>query len=324
MAKELTLIANKHRYDFTWWYYAVNTGGIFDVKNSRVVEITVNGKVEKIKIWNQPWKYDKKEYQGDFAGNFLYGYLGAEVFGTGQLGQSVLKGGAGFAQFLSDRGNPGVKADPLRKYFDSLSNGGWGDNEGDSNQIQLGIDSYKSDHSSWKKVLDIEDLLNPLDDLIISMPNIFDPDGIFKDKYVEDESGFRRDMVLIEKIVGSEINYINTEAIPKVVTYLNDRIFDLISIAGNAIYDGVSTVGQAIGDGIEAIGDGLETVGEAVGDGLETAGEAIEDGLETVGDAIDNGLETAGEAIEDGLETAGDAIEDGLNSAGDALHDLLF
>jgi len=286
MAKELLPIVNKHRYDFTWWYYAVNTGGIFDVKNSRVVEININGEVKEIKIWNQPWKYDGNEYLGDFAGNFLYGYLGAEVFGTGQLGQAVLKGGAGFAQLLSDRGNPNVNTDPLRKYLDSLASGGWGDNEGDSNQIQLGINSYKSDHGSWKKVIDFEDLLNPFDDLIISMPNLLDPDGILKDEFVEDEPGFIRDMVLIKKIIGSEINFINSEAIPTVVTYINNRIYDLISITEDAINDGVNTVGQAIGDGINAIGDGLERAGDAIGDGIEAAEDAIEDGLNVVGDAI--------------------------------------
>lgn len=286
MARELEPIVSKHRYDFTWWYYAVNTGCILDVKNSRVVNI----KGKEVNIWSQPWKYDGSEGRPDFAGNFLYGYLGAEVFGTGELGQAVLKGGAGFAQFMSDRGNPTIK-NPIFKFIVSMQLGGWGDNPGDSDQIQSGINSYINDHGRWGKVIDIEDLLNPFKPPIISMPNIFDPDGILKDGFIEDEPGFLRDIELLRRMTGSGFYYTNFELLPEIAKDLNDKVWELIDFADSTIDKGK----ELLGDGIEAIGDGFKAAGDLIGDGIEAAGEAIGDGVKSIGD----GLESLGDSIHD-------------------------
>lgn len=197
MAQELTPIFNKHRYDFTWWYYIVKPYGALDVKNSR--KVTIDGK--EIKIWNQNWNYAGTKYAGDFAGNMLYGYLGVEMFGTGFLGQSVIKGGAGAGQYLSDRNNKIIKSSPLKKYMESMVRGDWGDNPGDSAQIQVGIDSYIRKNSYNVTVIDISRVMpnpfNPLKNIDI----IIHPSQLFEEVHIEKEPGLKRDVELMDKII---------------------------------------------------------------------------------------------------------------------------
>lgn len=241
LAKDLLPIVANHRYDFTWWYELVKPNGPLDVKNSRTITVNVNGVNKEVNIWNLPWSYNGQKYgEGDFAGNFLYGYLGAEVFGTGVLGQAILKGAAGAAQFLSDRNNPIIN-DPLKKYLESLRNGGWGDNEGDSNQIQLGIDSYISDHGSWKKVFDIGKFFNPFRPPIIYIPPVIVPkeNEFNSEVFVEDEPGFKRDMELIGLMTGSAIETFSTEIVlpglAEVADKLNKGINNLVQWASDTV-----------------------------------------------------------------------------------------
>ncbi|HET9953503.1 MAG TPA: polymorphic toxin type 44 domain-containing protein [Polyangiaceae bacterium] len=134
LGQELEPMAREHRNDFTWWYYMVKTDSVFDLKNRKT-----DPNAEQ--LWDQPWDFSsagvpKKASTGDTAGNWLYGYLGAEVFGAGALGQSTLIGGAGAAQAAEDKGEAGKR----------LLQTGWIDNPGDAEKIHAGIEGYMDVH----------------------------------------------------------------------------------------------------------------------------------------------------------------------------------
>lgn len=135
MAQELAPIARQHRNDFTWFYYMVKTNSVLDLKNRST---DANGG----QLWNENWTFgpysNANGYSGDTAGNYLYGYVGSEVFGTGPLGQSVLKSAAGAAQVMDDGQGYG-------KYLKSWATGGWGDNPGDAAKVGLGVSDYQND-----------------------------------------------------------------------------------------------------------------------------------------------------------------------------------
>lgn len=293
MVEELTPIFREHRYDFTWWYEIVKPGGALDVKNSRTIDISINGENREVSIWNLPWSYNGEAYQGDFTGNFLYGYLGAEVFGTGELGQAVLKGAGGFAQYLSDKNNPFLDSDPLKKYLESLRDGGWGDNEGDSEQVQLGINSYINNHGSWQKVLDVGKIINPFRIPTIYIPPFIvpDEDDFYSYTFVEDEPGFSRDIELISLITGSIFDTIidkaeeNLPSIPEIVERLDNEIHELIEWSSYKLND----AGEAIEEGINDIVDRFNDAGEAIEEGINDAMDRVND----TGEAIEEGINDA-------------------------------
>ncbi|MFP9226161.1 polymorphic toxin type 44 domain-containing protein, partial [Streptococcus equi subsp. zooepidemicus] len=68
---------------------------------------------------------------GDYAGNYLYGYIG-----TGFLDASgtYLKTAAGIAQVFSDK--------DFDKWLNSIKKGNYRDNDKDPQMIQAGIDGY--------------------------------------------------------------------------------------------------------------------------------------------------------------------------------------
>ncbi|HEL1110612.1 TPA: hypothetical protein TUV12_001861, partial [Streptococcus equi subsp. zooepidemicus] len=109
------ILDNKQFYDL------VNTGQPLDLKSR-----TYHG--HNYSVWSRQWE---SELPGDYAGNYLYGYVG-----TGFLDASgtYLKTAAGIAQVFSDKDIP--------KWFENLSSGHYGDNEGDTQMIQAGIDGY--------------------------------------------------------------------------------------------------------------------------------------------------------------------------------------
>ncbi|HEL0022391.1 TPA: hypothetical protein TT917_001150, partial [Streptococcus equi subsp. zooepidemicus] len=109
------ILDNKQFYDL------VNTGQPLDLKSR-----TYHG--YNYSVWSRQWE---SELPGDYAGNYLYGYVG-----TGFLDASgtYLKTAAGIAQVFSDKDIP--------KWFENLSSGHYGDNEGDTQMIQAGIDGY--------------------------------------------------------------------------------------------------------------------------------------------------------------------------------------
>lgn len=273
MVEELTPIFKEHRYDFTWWYEVVKPGGALDVKNSRTVDISIDGENKKESIWNLPWRYNGEAYQGDFTGNFLYGYLGAEVFGTGELGQAVLKGAGGFAQYLSDKNNPYLDSDPLKKYLESLRDGGWGDNEGDSEQVQLGINSYINNHGSWQKVLDVGKIINPFRIPTIYIPPFIVPeeDDFYSYTFVEDEPGFKRDIELISLMTGSIFDTIvdkakeNLPSIPEIVESLDNKIHELIEWSSDKLNDAGEVIEEGINDAGEAIEEGINDALNGIG-----------------------------------------------------------
>lgn len=83
-------------------------------------------------IWSRDWGNGVKD---DYAGNYLYGYVGK---GFLQTSDDYLKYGAGVAQGVSDGS--------YKKWKQQIDNGSYGDNSGDSKMIQDGIDAYKYRH----------------------------------------------------------------------------------------------------------------------------------------------------------------------------------
>lgn len=109
------ILDNKQFYDL------VNTGQPLDLKSR-----TYHG--HNYSVWSRQWE---SELPGDYAGNYLYGYIG-----TGFLDASgtYLKTAAGIAQVFSDK--------DFDKWLNSIKKGNYGDNEGDTQMIQAGIDGY--------------------------------------------------------------------------------------------------------------------------------------------------------------------------------------
>lgn len=120
----------------------VNTGQPLDLKNRQQVNPKTG---QEIKIWQLPWGDGKGgNVAQDYAGNWIFGYMGAEYFTT-PIDDKILKYGAGAAQFVSDINNETIEmtlTEKINKYITSLGEGNYGDNPGDSDKIQEGIDAY--------------------------------------------------------------------------------------------------------------------------------------------------------------------------------------
>ncbi|BDD38991.1 DNRLRE domain-containing protein [Streptococcus ruminantium] len=115
------------------FYHLVNTGQPLDLKSRAYQSDGDTG----YSIWSRDWGNGVKD---DYAGNYLYGYVG-----KGYLNSSddYLKFAAGAAQEMSDIKSLGFfEAD--WKAFKSFVTGNYFDNPGDSKMIQDGIDDYKS------------------------------------------------------------------------------------------------------------------------------------------------------------------------------------
>lgn len=86
-------------------------------------------------LWARNWG---GKYHDDYAGNYLYGYVGQGYLpvGTGSVLTDYLKQAAGVAQGISDK--------DFWKYWKNVSNGNWGDNPGDAQTIQDGADAYEN------------------------------------------------------------------------------------------------------------------------------------------------------------------------------------
>ncbi|KHD36188.1 hypothetical protein NL50_10460 [Clostridium acetobutylicum] len=124
-------------FDYAQFIDMVNTDKPLDLK-SRKLASSQSG----YSIWSRGWKgnplIDNKPSQPspDYLGNYLFGYYGQ---GNLTMNGEALKMGAGIAQMLSDKsvklGNNGDN--PFENY---------GDNPGDSKDIQDGINDYNKAH----------------------------------------------------------------------------------------------------------------------------------------------------------------------------------
>lgn len=134
----------------------VNSNEPLDLKNRKQIN-TETGEQYPTSIWTLPWGDGAGgTVTGDYAGNWFFGYMGAEyftLFGDGAEEDAFLKFGAGGAQLLSDVKHKGDQPlmDVLKKYANSLMSGNYGDNENgngksDAQMIQEGIDAYKKTH----------------------------------------------------------------------------------------------------------------------------------------------------------------------------------
>lgn len=133
----------RHKNDMVNFFNLVYTDNPIDLKSrsySREGEDRPS-----YSIWSRPWSDGEGggTFSQDYAGNWLFGYVGAEYFATPADGE-LLKYGAGLAQFISDFGK-GKGA--LDKYIDSLMKGNYGDNINengisDALMIQDGVDAY--------------------------------------------------------------------------------------------------------------------------------------------------------------------------------------
>ncbi|WP_051629577.1 PAAR-like protein [Lacrimispora aerotolerans] len=142
-----------HKNDLVQFVNMVNTNNPLDLK-SRSFKNEKTGETYNYSIWSAPWpKEDGTAFEKDYAGNWLYGYVGDEYFTT-PVDDGVLKYGAGAAQLFSDLRtagkNGGAKGykEAAAKYFQSLISGQYGDNsseEGpsDADMIQEGINAHK-------------------------------------------------------------------------------------------------------------------------------------------------------------------------------------
>lgn len=133
----------EHKNDMVNFFNLVYTNNPIDLKSRAYVPEENAGEVP-YSIWARPWANENGEsFSQDYAGNWLFGYVGAGYFVTPADGE-VLKYGAGLAQLISDFG----KVDgALDKYVDSLKMGNYGDNineDGlsDAKMIQDGVDAY--------------------------------------------------------------------------------------------------------------------------------------------------------------------------------------
>ncbi|MGQ7461821.1 polymorphic toxin type 44 domain-containing protein [Streptococcus suis] len=104
------------------FYNLVQTGQPLDLKSRSYG-------TQNYSIWSRQWTTDLR---GDYAGNYLYGYVGAGFLSSSD---AYLKLAAGAAQGISDN-------DPM-EWLDSISRRQYGDKPGDAAIIQDGIDAYK-------------------------------------------------------------------------------------------------------------------------------------------------------------------------------------
>lgn len=116
------------------FYNMVKTNSPFDLKNRQVGE-------SQYSIWSRGWKGNPLQDGNlslpspDYLGNYLYGYYGQ---GALSINGESLKYGAGVAQQFSDFSNG--------KLFGSWN--WYGDNPGDSEVIQDGINAYNKRHKN--------------------------------------------------------------------------------------------------------------------------------------------------------------------------------
>lgn len=124
-------------FDYAQFIDMVNTDKPLDLKSRKLA-----GSQSGYSIWSRGWNgnplIDNKPSQPspDYLGNYLFGYYGQ---GNLTMNGEALKMGAGIAQMLSDKsvklGNNGDN--PFENY---------GDNPGDSKDIQDGINDYNKAH----------------------------------------------------------------------------------------------------------------------------------------------------------------------------------
>ncbi|MCH5345356.1 MAG: DUF4280 domain-containing protein [Acetatifactor sp.] len=140
-----------NKNEFPMFINLVNSSQPLDLKNRKQIS-QLSG--QEYSIWSLPWGDGNGGTitQGDYMGNWLYGYVGSEYF-TIPGDELLLKFGAGGAQLLSDL--KGKKVDQsykeiVLKYIKSMLSGNYGDNindsedeKSDSEMIQDGIDAYK-------------------------------------------------------------------------------------------------------------------------------------------------------------------------------------
>lgn len=143
-----------NKNDFFMFIDLVNSYQPLDLKNRKKITSPVSE--EKYSIWSLPWGDGNQGTitQGDYMGNWLFGYVGSEYFTT-PVDDYILKLGAGAAQLGSDLKNKGEDEsyrDILTKYMNSMLSGNYGDNinnevdknkKNDSEMIQDGIDAYR-------------------------------------------------------------------------------------------------------------------------------------------------------------------------------------
>ncbi len=131
-----------HKNDMVNFFNLVYTDNPMDLKSRAYVPKGTN-REDGYSIWARPWaKEDGGSFSRDYAGNWLFGYVGAEYFITPADGE-LLKYGAGLAQLISDVGDEGA----WDKYVESLLAGNYGDNINpgdlsDAQMIQEGVDAY--------------------------------------------------------------------------------------------------------------------------------------------------------------------------------------
>lgn len=132
-----------HKNDMVNFFNLVYTNNPIDLKNRAYVPEGLSEE-DGYSIWARPWANEGGgTFSQDYAGNWLFGYVGAEYFATPADGE-LLKYGAGLAQFISDAGKVDGAWD---KYVESLLSGNYGDNVNenglsDAQMIQDGVDAY--------------------------------------------------------------------------------------------------------------------------------------------------------------------------------------
>lgn len=137
-----------HKNDLVNFFNMVYTDNPIDLK-SRGFRYPGTTTSAGISIWAAPWaKEGGGNFEADYAGNWLYGYVGAEYFAT-PADDAVLKYGAGAAQLLSDIMNSEDKEKAAAKYLQSVLQGNYGDNtnegtQSDSEMIQEGVEAYRA------------------------------------------------------------------------------------------------------------------------------------------------------------------------------------
>lgn len=136
-----------HKNDLLNFFNMVYTKNPIDLKNRAYGKNGI-----EYSIWSRPWKKeDGGTFEQDYAGNWLYGYVGAEYFAVPEDGE-ILKYGAGLAQLLSDATKDSLNWEQAKlKYICSLLTGNYGDNinEGgpsDAQMIQEGVDAYRENN----------------------------------------------------------------------------------------------------------------------------------------------------------------------------------
>lgn len=158
MGEELNSMeaVTKHKNDLVNFFNMVYTDNPIDLKSRgfRYPGTTISS---GISIWAAPWlKETGESFEIDYAGNWLYGYVGDEYFTT-PADSEVLKYGAGAAQLLSDimkvskkKGNTTLKQVAV-KYLESVLTGNYGDNindgtQSDAEMIQEGINAHRKNN----------------------------------------------------------------------------------------------------------------------------------------------------------------------------------